>query len=171
MDFIYSGVGVYTRIRKVRFTIEFANEIYCLTRIENRFLFFFLSTPSYISLSLIKHVNLCFRREFLRAKKECSQGGKKTTNVLHLRTPVSKACAYWISDTHVSGWGGRRRSYGFLYAREKKIINVLCFINLMVRHERPSKISARQRGRLRRVSVETGDVYIILYIYYIVYNI
>lgn len=49
-----------------RGTIEFANEIYCSTWKGNRFLFFSLA-PSrpYISLSLIKHVNLCCRREFL----------------------------------------------------------------------------------------------------------
>lgn len=100
--------------------------------------FFFFFTP-YISLSLIKHVNLYFRCKFLRRR---SGVAKKQ---LTLSTfDVFPRRAYWISgvvgDKHSRGIvSGNGDSMVFL--RGEKIINVLCFINLKVRLERPSKIS------------------------------
>lgn len=112
-------------VRKVTVTIEFTDKIYCLTL---SFFIFFIFPFEYFTIAY-KTCKFMFSTWIFTGTEGSYSWGEKKTNVFLFRTRVFEACAYWILDMHVVGWGSRRRFYGFLYAREE-IINVLCFINL-----------------------------------------
>lgn len=157
---------------------------FTVQRGEEIFGFFYVSSlpnpqPPPYPLSLIKHVNLCFRRAFACAQSVRVYRVKQNNNrqTLSAYDAYPSIGAYWISAAVAGGERRgrcrqrrrRRRFYGFLM-RGKKIINVLCFINLLKVH--------RARGRRkspsdkRRVSVDTREtLYYIMVLYYLYIDI